>query len=260
MNGRALFGNAVIGRLSTTRLAVAFTALLIGLIGSIGIAEAQNFNLDFGDGGSTTARVVQFIALLTLLSLAPSIIVMVTSFTRIVVVLAFLRSAIGTQQTPPNTVLVSLALFLTAFVMAPTLETAYEQGIQPLIAEEITEVEAFERTMAPIKDFMLQHVRQQDLRLFMDMAELEAVDTPEVTSLRALIPAFMISELRRAFEIGFLVFVPFVIIDMVVASVLMSVGMMMLPPIMISLPFKLIFFVLVDGWYLVAGSLVQSFD
>jgi flagellar biosynthetic protein FliP len=180
VNGRALFGNAVIGRLSTTRLAVAFTALLISLIGSIGIAEAQNFNLDFGDGGSTTARVVQFIALLTLLSLAPSIIVMVTSFTRIVVVLAFLRSAIGTQQTPPNTVLVSLALFLTAFVMAPTLETAYEQGIQPLIAEEITEVEAFERTMTPIKDFMLQHVRQQDLRLFMDMAELEAVDTPEV--------------------------------------------------------------------------------
>ncbi|MDA0786728.1 MAG: flagellar type III secretion system pore protein FliP [Proteobacteria bacterium] len=228
-------------------------------MGSIGVAEAQNFNLDFGDGGSTTARVVQFIAILTVLSLAPSIIVMVTSFTRIVVVLAFLRSAIGTQQTPPNTVLVSLALFLTAFVMAPTLETAYEQGIQPLIAEEITEVEAFERTMAPIKDFMLQHVRQQDLRLFMDMAELETVDTPEATPLRALIPAFMISELRRAFEIGFLLFVPFVIIDMVVASVLMSMGMMMLPPIMISLPFKLIFFVLVDGWYLVAGSLVQSF-
>ena len=202
---------------------------------------------------------MQFIALLTVLSLAPSIIVMVTSFTRIVVVLAFLRSAIGTQQTPPNTVLVSLALFLTAFVMAPTLEAAYEQGIQPLIAEEITEGEAFERTMAPIKDFMLQHVREQDLRLFMDMAELETVESPEATPLRALIPAFMISELRRAFEIGFLLFVPFVIIDMVVASVLMSMGMMMLPPIMISLPFKLIFFVLVDGWYLVAGSLVQSF-
>lgn len=241
------------------RYAIALAALGIGILGSIGGAEAQNFNLDFGDGGSTTARVVQFIALLTVLSLAPSIIVMVTSFTRIVVVLAFLRSAIGTQQTPPNTVLVSLALFLTAFVMAPTLETAYEQGIQPLIAQEITEVEAFERTMAPIKDFMLQHVRQQDLRLFMDLAELENVDSPEATPLRALIPAFMISELRRAFEIGFLLFVPFVIIDMVVASVLMSMGMMMLPPIMISLPFKLIFFVLVDGWYLVAGSLVQSF-
>ena len=259
VNGRPVVRHPVIGRPSTARLAVALATLLIGLMGSIGVAEAQNFNLDFGDGGSTTARVVQFIAILTVLSLAPSIIVMVTSFTRIVVVLAFLRSAIGTQQTPPNTVLVSLALFLTAFVMAPTLETAYEQGIQPLIAEEITEVEAFERTMAPIKDFMLQHVRQQDLRLFMDMAELETVDTPEATPLRALIPAFMISELRRAFEIGFLLFVPFVIIDMVVASVLMSMGMMMLPPIMISLPFKLIFFVLVDGWYLVAGSLVQSF-
>ena len=244
---------------SKARLAIAFATLLLGLVGSVGVAEAQNFNLDFGDGGSTTARVVQFIALLTVLSLAPSIIVMVTSFTRIVVVLAFLRSAIGTQQTPPNTVLVSLALFLTAFVMAPTLETAYEQGIQPLIAEEITEAEAFERTMAPIREFMLQHVRQQDLRLFMDMAELETVESPEATPLRALIPAFMISELRRAFEIGFLLFVPFVIIDMVVASVLMSMGMMMLPPIMISLPFKLIFFVLVDGWYLVAGSLVQSF-
>ncbi len=241
------------------RYAIALGGLELGFLGSIGIAEAQSFNLDFGDGGSTTARVVQFIALLTVLSLAPSIIVMVTSFTRIVVVLAFLRSAIGTQQTPPNTVLVSLALFLTAFVMAPTLEAAYDQGIQPLIAEEISEGEAFERTMAPIKDFMLQHVRQQDLRLFMDMAKLESVDSIEDTPLRALIPAFMISELRRAFEIGFLLFVPFVIIDMVVASVLMSMGMMMLPPIMISLPFKLIFFVLVDGWYLVAGSLVQSF-
>ncbi|MEP4377563.1 MAG: flagellar type III secretion system pore protein FliP [Alphaproteobacteria bacterium] len=241
------------------RYAIALGTLGIGFLGSIGIAEAQNFNLDFGDGGSTTARVVQFIALLTVLSLAPSIIVMVTSFTRIVVVLAFLRSAIGTQQTPPNTVLVSLALFLTAFVMAPTLETAYEQGIQPLIAEEITEGEAFDRTMAPIRDFMLQHVREQDLRLFMDMAEIETAGSIEETPLRALIPAFMISELRRAFEIGFLLFVPFVIIDMVVASVLMSMGMMMLPPIMISLPFKLIFFVLVDGWYLVAGSLVQSF-
>ena len=143
--------------------------------------------------------------------------------------------------------------------MMPTLEQAYDQGIAPLIAEEIDEGEAFERTMVPVRAFMLEHVREQDLRLFLDMAEIEAVDNPGDTPLRALIPAFMISELRRAFEIGFLLFVPFVIIDMVVASVLMSMGMMMLPPIMISLPFKLIFFVLVDGWYLVAGSLVQSF-
>ena len=222
-------------------------------------AAAQNLSLDLGEGATTTSRIVQLIALLTVLSLAPSIIIMVTSFTRIVVVLAFLRSAIGTQQTPPNSVIVSLALFLTAFVMAPTFETAWEQGIQPLIAEEITQTEAFERSMAPVKIFMIDHVREQDLRLFLDLAEVESVEDPQATPLRALIPAFMISELRRAFEIGFLLFIPFVIIDMVVASILMSMGMMMLPPIMISLPFKLIFFVLVDGWYLVAGSLVQSF-
>jgi flagellar biosynthetic protein FliP len=222
-------------------------------------AAAQNLSLDLGGDTTTTARLVQIIALLTVLSLAPSIIIMVTSFTRIVVVLAFLRSAIGTQQTPPNSVIVSLALFLTAFVMAPTFETAYQQGIEPLINEEITQTEAFERSVAPVKLFMLTHVRDQDLRLFLDLAEIETIEDPEATPLRALVPAFMISELRRAFEIGFLLFIPFVIIDMVVASILMSMGMMMLPPIMISLPFKLIFFVLVDGWYLVAGSLVQSF-
>ncbi len=242
-----------------TRALALLAATFAGFALFSGAASAQELNIDFGDGSSTTGRAVQFIALLTILSLAPSIIVMVTSFTRIVVVLAFLRSAIGTQQTPPNTVLVSLALFLTAFVMAPTLEQAYDQGIAPLIAEEIDQAEAFERTMVPVREFMLKHVREQDLRLFLDMAEIEAVETPDDTPLRALIPAFMISELRRAFEIGFLLFVPFIIIDMVVASVLMSMGMMMLPPIMISLPFKLIFFVLVDGWYLVAGSLVQSF-
>ena len=222
-------------------------------------AAAQSFNLDFGEGGQTTGRIVQLIALLTVLSLAPSIIVMVTSFTRIVVVLALLRSAMGTQGTPPNVVLISLALFLTAFVMAPTFEVAYRDGIAPLIAEEIDQNEAFERTMGPVHQFMLANVREQDLRLFLDMAEIEQIEQPEETPLRALIPAFMISELKRAFEIGFLLFLPFVIIDLVVASVLMSMGMMMLPPVMISLPFKLIFFVLVDGWFLVAGSLVQSF-
>jgi len=238
---------------------VGLLALAAGLlVAGTGVVAAQSLNLDFGEG-ATTGRLVQFVVLLTVLSLAPSIIVMVTSFTRIVVVLAFLRSALGTQQTPPNTVLVSLALFLTAFVMAPTLQTSYTEGIAPLVAQEIDEVTAFERGMAPVHRFMIEHVREQDLRLFMDMAEVEGVEAPEDTPLRALVPAFMISELRRAFEIGFLLFVPFVIIDMVVASILMSMGMMMLPPIMISLPFKLIFFVLVDGWYLVAGSLVQSF-
>ena len=241
-------------------MSVTRTLLLALLLISLTFAEAtaQSFNLDLG-GNSTSGRVLQLVLLLTVLSLAPSIIIMLTSFTRIVVVLGLLRSALGTQQAPPNTVLVSLALFLTAFVMAPTIERAYQDGVAPLIAEEIDEAEAFERVMGPIREFMLANVREQDLTLFINIAEVDAVTTPEDTPLQALVPAFMISELRRAFEIGFLLFVPFVIIDMVVASVLMSMGMMMLPPIMISLPFKLVFFVLVDGWYLVAGSLVESF-
>ncbi|MGO1117831.1 flagellar type III secretion system pore protein FliP [Rhodovibrionaceae bacterium A322] len=245
------------------------TFLLAGLIGTalllasaIGApsAWAQALSLDLGDStDSATARILQLIALVTVLSLAPSILVMVTSFTRIVVVLSFLRSALGIQQTPPNSVLISLALFLTAFVMMPTLERINTEALQPLIAQDVDELEALDLAAAPLRDFMLKHVREQDLRLFLDMAQAQAVATPEETPMRALIPAFMISELRRAFEIGFLLFLPFLIIDMVVASILMSMGMMMLPPVMISLPFKLIFFVLVDGWFLVAGSLVQSY-
>jgi flagellar biosynthetic protein FliP len=237
---------------------VSSIVLALGLLA--GPALGQALSLELGpDTPSTTGRIVQLVVLLTVLSLAPSIIIMVTSFTRIVVVLSLLRSALGTQQTPPNTVLVSLALFLTAFIMAPTLETSYRDGVAPLLEDQITEAEAFDRSIAPVHAFMVDHVREHDLRLFLDMAEVESVDAPEDTPLRALVPAFMISELKRAFEIGFLLFVPFIIIDMVVASILMSMGMMMLPPVMISLPFKLIFFVLVDGWYLVAGSLVQSF-
>ena len=222
-------------------------------------AVAQSFSLDLGPGESSTGRIVQLIALITILSLAPSILVMVTSFTRIIVVLSFLRSAMGVQQTPPNTVLVSLALFLTAFVMSPILEKSYQEGLAPLIANQINEEEAFSRSLAPVHAFMMRHVRARDLKLFMDMSAAPAVAQPEDTPLRSLVPAFMISELRRAFEIGFLIFVPFLVIDMVVASVLMSMGMMMLPPVMISLPFKLIFFVLVDGWHMIAGSLVQSY-
>jgi flagellar biosynthetic protein FliP len=240
------------------------SALRLGLaVGVLALstlpAAAQSFTLDLGDGGTSTGRIIQLMALITVLSLAPSILVMVTSFTRIVVVLSFLRNAIGLQQTPPNAVIISLALFLTAFIMAPTAETAYRDGIAPLMENKLTEAEALERTMKPLHGFMLTHTRDQDLKLFIDLAKLPEIETREQTPLRALIPAFMISELRRAFEIGFLLFVPFLIIDMVVASVLMSMGMMMLPPVVISLPFKLIFFVLVDGWYLVAGSLVQSF-
>lgn len=235
----------------------AAAAMAAGAILAAAPAHAQGINIDLGEGG-ITERALQLVALITVLSLAPSILVMVTSFTRIVVVLSLLRSALGTQTAPPNMVMVSLALFLTAFVMAPTFQTAYDNAVQPLVAGTIEPQEAFERGSAPFRTFMLAHVRDKDLRLFTDLAN-ENPPSPEEVSLRALVPAFMISELRRAFEIGFLLFVPFLVIDLVVASVLMSMGMMMLPPIIVSLPFKLIFFVLVDGWNLVAGSLVQSF-
>jgi flagellar biosynthetic protein FliP len=232
---------------------------LLTLIAQPSWAQSLTFDLGDGSGGSTTGRIIQTLALLTVLSLAPSILVMVTSFTRIVIVLSFLRTAIGIQSTPPNSVMISLALFLTAFIMAPTLERAYNEGVKPLIAEEIPEAEALNRVIKPFHEFMIKHVREKDLRLFLDISKAGPVATPEDTPLRALVPAFMISELRRAFEIGFLLFIPFLIIDMVVASVLMAMGMMMLPPVIISLPFKLVFFVLVDGWFLVAGSLVQSY-
>ena len=198
-------------------------------------------------------------ALLTVLSLAPSIIIMTTSFVRIIVVLSLLRTGLGLQQSPPNAVLVSLAIFMTGFIMAPVFTQSYDEGIQPLLNEEIELTEAFDLSTAPLKTFMLRHVREDDLALFIDMSQEAVPESPEATSFWIVAPAFMISELRRAFEIGFLLFIPFLIIDLVVASILMSMGMMMLPPIVISLPFKLIFFVLVDGWRLVVGSLVQSF-
>jgi flagellar biosynthetic protein FliP len=240
----------------------AFLALagIVGLVAGSDPAAAQSLTLDMGEGGGTaTARIVQLVALITVLSLAPSLLIMVTSFTRIVIVLSFVRTALGTQQTPPNQVLVSLALFLTAFIMMPTFEAAYDQGIKPLIEGEIEEFEAFERTMVPFRRFMTAQVREQDVALFVDMAGIPDKEVRAEVPMRVLIPAFMISELRRAFEIGFLIFVPFLIIDMVVASVLMALGMMMLPPIIIALPFKIIFFVLVDGWFMVAGSLLRSF-
>ena len=237
---------------------VRFLIVALPLLLCVGTAAAQSVTIDLG-ADSNSGRIVQLLILLTVLSLAPSLLVMVTSFTRIVVVLSFLRSALGLQQTPPNVVIISLALFLTAFTMAPTFETAWRDGVQPLIENRISDTEALERTARPLHAFMMRHVREQDLRLFFDLARIPAVETPEQTPLRVLLPAFLISELRRAFEIGFLLFLPFLIIDMVVASVLMSMGMMMLPPVAVSLPFKLIFFVLVDGWQLVAGSLVQSF-
>ena len=241
------------------RVRLATVVVGVALVSLLAPAAAQDISINFGQGGGLTERVIQLIALLTVLSLAPSILVMVTSFTRIVVVLSILRTALGTATAPPNTVLVSLALFLTAFVMAPSFQRAYDVGIKPLIANQISTEQAFERSSGPMRDFMLKNVREKDLKLFVDMAHETAPATPEDLSMRIVVPAFMISELRRAFEIGFLLFLPFLIIDLVVASVLMSMGMMMLPPVVVSLPFKLIFFVLVDGWSLVAGSLVQSY-
>ena len=238
---------------------IALTALGALLL-AVEPAAAQQLTLDLGkDGGGMTERLVQIIALITILSVAPSILIMVTSFVRIVVVLSLLRTAIGIQQSPPNSVIISLALFLTAFIMAPTFEKAYNEGIQPMMAEKMEPAEAFTKTSGPLAAFMLKHVRENDLALFFNLAKQKPPATAAETPLRILIPAFLISELRRAFEIGFLLFIPFLIIDLVVASLLMAMGMMMLPPVTISLPFKLIFFVLVDGWALVAGSLVQSY-
>ncbi len=222
-------------------------------------ATAQSVTLDIQPGGGLTSRAVQLVALISVLSLAPSILVMVTSFTRIVVVLSLLRTALGVQQSPPNSVLISLALFLTAFIMSPVLQKSWNDGVKPLMDEQIELNVAFERASKPVHGFMLKYVREKDLGLFLDMSKAEKPENPEDVSFQVLIPAFMISELKTAFQIGFVIFLPFLIIDMVVASVLLSMGMMMLPPIMVSLPFKLLLFVLVDGWYLLVGSMVKSF-
>ncbi|HBS33536.1 MAG TPA: flagellar biosynthetic protein FliP [Parvularcula sp.] len=221
-------------------------------------ALAQSVTIDLGQGGGFSARLIQIVLLTTVLSLAPSILIMMTSFIRIVVVLSLLRTAIGVQASPPNPVIISLALFLTAFVMAPTFEAAWRAGVQPMMKDEMPMEAALPAAIAPVKEFMLTQTREKDLALFFDLAKV-APETPEAAPLHIVTPAFMISELRRAFEIGFMIFIPFLIIDMVISSILMAMGMLMLPPIVISLPFKLIFFVLVDGWRLVAGSLVKSF-
>jgi len=224
------------------------------------LAAAQAINLDLGTGGGLTDRVVQLVGLLTVLSLAPSIVMMTTSFVRITVVLSLLRTALGLTQSPPNSVMVSLALFLTAIVMGPTFNQSYQDGVKPLLAHQMELPQAFGAASQPVKKFMLSQVDRDDLGLFIRLSKTPRPKTALDTPLQVVTPAFMISELKRGFEIGFLLFVPFLVIDLVVASVLMSMGMMMLPPVVVSLPFKLIFFVLVNGWQLVAGSLVQSFQ
>ena len=241
--------------------ALAQTAQTSGLPDLAGLLPA-------GDS-TASGRIVQLFGIVTILSIAPGLLVMVTSFTRIVIALSILRTGLGLQTTPANLILISLSLFMTFFVMAPTFDRAWNDGLQPLLNNEITEEDAFYRISEPFKDFMLTQVRPEDLTLFGDIAaatsrervepeEQGAADERDV-DLRELIPAFMISELRRGFEIGFLIVLPFLVIDMIVATLTMSMGMMMLPPTIISLPFKILFFILIDGWNMLVGSLVRSF-
>lgn len=232
-------------------------AAVVAVLLAPGAAAAQSVTVGFGDG-TLTGKAINLILMLTVLSLAPGILMTITSFTRIVVALSLLRSGLGVQGVPPNPVIVALALFLSTFVMAPTFEQAWKNGVQPYTAGKLAEGPAFAATAEPFRRFMLSQVRDDDLGLFRRLAKTEA--TPKAaTALTTLVPAFMISELRRAFEIGFLLLLPFLVIDLAVAAVLTAMGMITLPPPTISLPCKIIFFVLVDGWALVAGSLVRSF-
>ena len=214
----------------------------------------------FSDSDPTSVSTsIKLLLLLTVLSLAPSILILMTSFARIVIVLSFTRTALATNQMPPNQVIIGLALFLTFFIMAPTLQEVNEQALQPLFDEEIGLEEAYERAAIPFKEFMAKHTRQKDLELFLEYNQSERPQSIEDIQLTTLVPAFALSEIKTAFQMGFMIFIPFLVIDMIVASVLMAMGMMMLPPVMISLPFKILLFILVDGWYLVMKSLLQSF-
>lgn len=223
-------------------------------------ATTLGLSLSTNSDETSLSGTLQILLIITVISLAPSILVMVTSFTRIIIVLHFVRTAIGTQSSPPNNVLIGLSLFLTLFIMSPVIAQIKTEAYDPLVAEEITQQEALERGIQPLREFMLKQTRQDDLRLFMDIAKIEPVESVDELSITIIIPAFIISELRAAFIIGFLIYVPFIVIDMVVSSVLMSMGMMMLPPTTISMPFKILLFILADGWNLVIGQLVNLFN
>ena len=223
-------------------------------------ATTLGLSLSTNSDETSLSGTLQILLIITVISLAPSILVMVTSFTRIIIVLHFVRTAIGTQSSPPNNVLIGLSLFLTLFIMSPVIAQIKTEAYDPLVAEEITQQEALERGIQPLREFMLKQTRQDDLRLFMDIAKIEPVESVDELSITIIIPAFIIGELRAAFIIGFLIYVPFIVIDMVVSSVLMSMGMMMLPPTTISMPFKILLFILADGWNLVIGQLVNSFN
>lgn len=237
-------------------------ALLL-LLASISAASAQQLDLGaIGQAdGATIGRIIQMFGLLTVLSVAPGLLIMVTSFTRFVIAFSILRAGIGLQTTPANLIIISLSLFMTFYVMSPTFDQAWNNGVRPLMDNQISETEAFERISDPFRTFMVRNVRDQDFDLFADLAR-ERGDSVEreTVDLRVLVPAFMISEIRRGFEIGFLIVLPFLVIDLIVATITMAMGMMMLPPTVVSLPFKILFFVLIDGWNLLVGSLVRSFN
>jgi flagellar biosynthesis protein FliP len=234
----------------------------VALILTMASANAQTIDLGSlvpGGGATATGRIIQLVAILTILSVAPGLLIMVTSFTRFVVALSFLRSGLGLQSSPPNLVMISLSLFMTFYVMAPTFDKAWQSGLKPMMDNTITEQDAYGKVTGPFRDFMLAQVRDKDLNLFEDLSKgsFQVKDRATI-DLRLLIPAFMISELRRGFEIGFMIVLPFLVIDLIVATLTMSMGMMMLPPTVLSLPAKLLFFVMVDGWNLLVGSLVRS--
>ena len=246
-------------KLLTTTAAALATVLVT--TGNLAAQTIPKISVEVGEAADPTdlSSTLQIIILMTVLALAPSILIMVTSFVRIVIVLSFLRLAMGIHQMPPNQLLIALALILTFFIMTPVVDQAYNTGIKPYLDEEITKEEAFTNAVEPFKEFMLSQTREKDLALFVNIAKLDKPDNPDDIPLQVLVPGFVISELRIAFQIAFVLFIPFLVIDMVVASVLMSMGMMMLPPIIVSLPFKILLFVLVDGWYLLVKSLVESF-
>jgi flagellar biosynthetic protein FliP len=222
--------------------------------------QQPGFSLPEGVGGQTSGLIIQLFGLLTVLAVAPGLLIMVTSFTRFVIVFSILRAGIGLQTTPANIVMVSLALFMTFYVMSPVFDRAWNEGVQPLVDQEIAEAEAFTRIAQPFREFMLNNVRDRDLELFTELARERGQDVvlDETIDIRVVVPAFMISEIRRGFEIGFLVVLPFLVIDLVVATIVMAMGMMMLPPSVVSLPFKILFFVMIDGWNILVGSMVRS--
>lgn len=236
-------------------------SIILFMFASPGLAQEANLqDLIPADDGTFSGRIIQGLVLLTVLSIAPGLLITTTCFTRFVIAFSFLRSGLGLQSTPSNLIIISLALFMTYFVMAPVFEESWKNGVKPLLDQEISHEEAFEKTTEPLKAFMLKHIRDKDIALFEQFLDYDASElrNNDDVELRLVVPAFLLSEIRRGFEIGFLILLPFLVIDLIVSTVTMSMGMMMLPPTVVSLPFKVLFFVLIDGWYLIVGELLKS--